>query len=251
MRLLSQMPQDQSSSPSGGHAAAVPLAGLHKMSTTAGLGSTDYVAVNATAIFALIMGFASALTLFNEPILLLIPLVGMIAAIVAYRQIGKSNQTQTGRGLAALALVLCLGFGGVVFASTVSGNVRQRADLASIDKLITKLGENIQQGKFDDAYQMFDDRFRARVKVATFSDLMKVLRENPTYGKLQNVTWKHLAAFETDQTTGTRMAAVNVIFNYDKVGEVRQTAIFRKVEGDWALSDIPAYFPTAKAGEQP
>ncbi len=249
MRLLSQMQQDQSSAPAGSQAGAVPLAGLHKMSTTAGLGSTDYVAVNATAIFALIMGFASALTLFNEPILLLIPLVGIISAIVAFRQIGKSNQTQTGRGLAVLALILCLGFGGVVFANTVSGNVREKADLAAIDKLITRLGQNIQQGKFDDAYQMFDERFRARVTVATFSDLMKALRENPTYGKLQNVTWKHLAAFETDQTTGARMAAVNAIFNYDKVEEVRQTAIFRKADGNWILSDIPAYFPVAKPGE--
>src|SRR5439155_24799091 len=83
-----------------------PLSHLHKMSTTAGLGSGEYVAINGTAIFALILGIVSALTLFEELVLLVVPLVGVVAAIVALRQISRSGGTQTGKGLATAGLVL-------------------------------------------------------------------------------------------------------------------------------------------------
>src|SRR4051794_23567765 len=64
------------------HAGPAPPAPPHRMSTTAGLGSGEYVAINGTAVFALILGFASLLCLFEETILLVIPLVGIVAAIV-------------------------------------------------------------------------------------------------------------------------------------------------------------------------
>src|SRR4051794_6354462 len=70
-----------------------PLAHLHRMSTTAGLGSGEYVAINGAAVFGFILGLASALCLFEETILLVIPLVGAITSIVALRQIAKSNGT--------------------------------------------------------------------------------------------------------------------------------------------------------------
>src|SRR3954451_9896103 len=75
-----------------------PLAHLHKMSTTAGLGSGDYVAVNGTAVFALLVGVASALALMSE-VLLILPLVAFVAGFMAWGQIRHSNGTQTGKGL--------------------------------------------------------------------------------------------------------------------------------------------------------
>src|SRR5215212_4817149 len=82
-----------------------PLAHLHKMSTTAGLGSGDYVAVNGTAVFALLVGLASALALMSE-VLLILPLVAIVASVMAWQQIRNSNGTQTGKGLAIAAMVL-------------------------------------------------------------------------------------------------------------------------------------------------
>ena len=91
---------------------ADPFAHLHKMSTTAGLGSGDYVAINGTAIAAILLGVCSALVLFNSLIFLLIPLLGVIAAIVAFKQISASNGTQTGREVAAIGMLLSfLGLG--------------------------------------------------------------------------------------------------------------------------------------------
>src|SRR5690348_12044880 len=93
--------------------AELHLARLHKMSTTAGLGSTDYVAVNTPAVIALILGLASAAVLI-DPIFFVVPLAGLICSIMAISQIRRSNGTQTGLGLAALALLLTFGFSAFV-----------------------------------------------------------------------------------------------------------------------------------------
>src|SRR5205085_1507862 len=52
-----------------------PLAALHKMSTTAGVASQQYVAVNGAAVLAALLGFASALTILS-PVLLVVPAAG-------------------------------------------------------------------------------------------------------------------------------------------------------------------------------
>ena len=89
-------PSQTQSNPPPSPADDDPLAHLHKMSTTAGLGSGDYVAVNGTAVFALLVGVASALALMTE-VLLILPLVCVIAAVVAWGQIRHSNGTPGSR----------------------------------------------------------------------------------------------------------------------------------------------------------
>src|SRR3954452_14484400 len=85
-----------------------PLARLHKMSTTAGLGTTDYVAINPTAVVAIFLGFASLLALLDN-LLLAIPVVAIICSIWALMQIAKSGGTQSGRSLAVAGLLLAFG----------------------------------------------------------------------------------------------------------------------------------------------
>src|SRR5207248_1399492 len=82
-----------------------PLASLYKMSTTAGVGTQEYVAINGTSIAALILGVGSVVVVLSN-ILLVVPLAGVICALVAMRQIANSNGTQTGRGFAAIGLGL-------------------------------------------------------------------------------------------------------------------------------------------------
>src|SRR5436190_20115121 len=98
---MSQTQTDPTQTPPAAPPAAAAagddhLAHLHKMTTTAGLGSSDYVAVNGTAVFALLVGVASALALMSE-VLLILPLVAIVAAFVALSQIRHSNGTQTGK----------------------------------------------------------------------------------------------------------------------------------------------------------
>src|SRR5215510_13989681 len=73
-----------------------PLAHLHKMSTTAGLGTTEYVAINPLAVTAFFLGLASSLALLDNT-LLAVPALALIIAIVALRQIFGSGGTQTGK----------------------------------------------------------------------------------------------------------------------------------------------------------
>ena len=94
-----------SSPPIATEQAADPLSKLHKMSTTAGVASQQYVAVNTTAVVAALLGVASAMAMFS-PLLLVIPVATVVVSIVAWRQIANSNGTETGKPLAVLGLVL-------------------------------------------------------------------------------------------------------------------------------------------------
>src|SRR5947207_9214808 len=120
-----------------------PLAHLHKMSTTAGLGSGDYVAVNSTAVFALLVVVAGALALMSE-VLLVLPLVAIVASVVGWRQIKHSNDTQTGNGLVIVAMALALGFGGFVFGRWSSEGYRTLEDGKAISQPINDFAAKVR-----------------------------------------------------------------------------------------------------------
>src|SRR4051812_15392834 len=104
--------------PQNNSAESDALAHLHKMSTTAGLGTTEYVAINPLAVTSIFLGLASALALLDNTLLSL-PIATLICSIFALRQISRSGGTQTGRGLAVLGLLLALIFSGVVLARSI------------------------------------------------------------------------------------------------------------------------------------
>ena len=231
---------------------ADPLASLHKMSTTAGLGSTEYVAVNPTAIFALALGVASFVTLFNEPLLLLIPLAGIVTAIIALRQIARSNGTQTGRALAVGAILLSLGFGGMVAGKTVMQTARERRDKAEIEALVQVFSKKLLAGDYQGLHGLFDRRFQERVPPGAFVDQMKFIQNTDVYGKVKAVTWTGLAEYVDDEATNSRLATAHLLWQFDKNEEVRQQAWFRKENGKWVFDDIPGLFPKPRSpGEGP
>ena len=96
-----------------------PLANLHKMSTTAGITSQEYVAINIPSIISVVLGVASVVAVLN-PVLLVVPLAAVLTALASLSQIRASNGTQTGRGFAILGIVLALGIGGFVFARAIA-----------------------------------------------------------------------------------------------------------------------------------
>src|SRR6476660_5325715 len=63
-----------------------PLASLHKMSTTAGITSQEYVAINIPSIVAFVLGIASLVAVLN-PVLLVLPLAAVVTAYAALSQI--------------------------------------------------------------------------------------------------------------------------------------------------------------------
>src|SRR5438270_13041568 len=104
MAVEQQMNQQSSQSPESPAPADEHFAHLHKMSTTAGLGSGDYVAVNIPSVIAILLGIGSSLCLL-DPYFLVVPLAGVICSIMALVQIQRSNKTQTGTLLAIGGLV--------------------------------------------------------------------------------------------------------------------------------------------------
>jgi hypothetical protein len=223
-----------------------PLAHLHKMSTTAGLGSGDYVAVNGTALFALILGLFSFLAFFSE-MLLIVPLASIVASVIAFRQINRSNGTQTGRWLIVLGLLAAIGCGGTVLLLSATQGLRTRADRETIAKVTADVAQKVKEGNTQGAYDLFSDRFHQRVTPKAFEDRLKLLQSY--YGPLQSIAWNGLAEFNDDDTSGIRVAAVSLQFNFQK-GPLRDRATLRKADDKWVIENLPDLFPAPQGPGQ-
>ncbi len=236
----------------GGGATAVaddePLAHLHKMSTTAGLGSGEYVAVNGAAVFALLLGLASMLALLEE-VLLVIPLTAIVVGVIAWRQINQSNGTQTGKGLVAIALLLALGFGGFVVAKETTRGLRTRDDRAAIRRTITEFGEKIKANDMTGAYQMFSEGFRGAVTPELFNERLGYVRESELFGKLKDTEWNGLADFQSDPATGQRFAFTKLKMNLDKT-VIDVEATLRKDGDKWVFETMQTFFPPPQRARQ-
>ncbi len=212
------------------------------MSTTAGLGSGEYVAVNGTAVFALLLGLASALSLL-DPLLLILPLTGIIVAVMALRQIIQSNGTQTGRGLVMLGLLLILGFGGWSATGKVREEIRTREDRVAIQNLVTEVADKSKAADDQGLYALFSGRFHDRVKFPEFSERIKYLRQSLVYGKLKGAN-TGLMVFDKDESTGTQYAQVHVAFDFEKTDHPLPDDLTLKKEGDhWRIETFTTLFP--------
>src|SRR5438874_8696362 len=173
------------------NAAAVmddPLAKLHKMSTTAGVASQQYVAINTAAVLAASLGVASALSIFTS-LLLIIPVAGLIVSIVAWRQIANSNGTETGKPLALVGLALSLLFGGGVLARDLIEAAHDRANARQMDASVQQLTAALKAGNYNAAYDLFAPAFQARVSPEEFAKKWTDVQVPSYYGPLQSLTW--------------------------------------------------------------
>jgi len=225
--------------------AADPIARLHHMSTTAGVGSQEYVAISATAIVALILGVASALALLHY-LLLAIPLAGIAFAVTAIRQIHGSNGTQTGRAMAWGGLLLCAAFAGTSVVRQVQSALSERADHKAIESLVQRLDQAIKAGDWGGAYALFTDRFRVeQIPLSQFTEKVSGIRQNQLYGSLTSITTNgRIIVYRGNNTAGSIL-----LFKFDKsAGAVQQTTLFRRTGGHWLIDDLPEMFPHPTQG---
>jgi hypothetical protein len=227
--------------------AGDPLASLYKMSTTAGLGSGEYVAINGTAIAAVTLGAASALTLLGE-LFLVIPLVAIVCAVLAIQQVRDSNGTQKGIGLAVCGIALALAFGGYVLAQRVGGYMAQRDDRAAIAAKVVDWGEAVKAGSADALYDQFSDGFRQRVDRERFNNVLRSMKSNPLYGDLLRVESNNVVVFEDDPTSGRQVAMTTAKLRFSKMTgneAYRATVQFRKLPGEanWQFDNVADLFP--------
>jgi hypothetical protein len=221
------------------------------MSTTAGLGSQDYVAINPLAVVAVLLGIASFLALFGT-ILLVVPVVAVIVAIVALSQIRNSNGTQSGTMLAWLGLVLGIGFAALVGGSAVVQRMATRADEQQIVALIEQFGQHIHEQRYDDAYALFTDRFQERIRRQRFVDLWTGMNNIQGFGRVAAIKWNGRLHHEVDHASDTRYGLGMIVISFEKSQMTdRQEARFRKTPGgEWRFDDIPQYFPAEQPPQQ-
>jgi hypothetical protein len=229
-----------------------PLLHLHKMSTTAGLGTQEYVAINVTAVVAALFGVASLLAMLNN-ILMVIPFVGAVLSCIALAQIRNSNGTQTGRGLALLGILLCGGISIGLICTRVIEGIHRGQDQRAIANLCQQFGSLIAQKKYDDAFNLFDSDFQDHVKLDPFKIHLASIQESKVSPPIDQAAWNGLIQFQTDDQ-GTETADTVMKIHYkDMAGDERADARFRRsAGGPWRIDNLPGLFPApAQPGASP
>jgi len=241
----SSIPPNLAESSAGALPQPDPLAKLYHMSTTAGVGTQEYVAINPTAIVSLLLGFASVLVILSG-VLLIIPVAGAGCAVIALVQIRRSNQTQTGTWLAAGGLLLSILLGAGRAASDLVTTTRHKADEQQIAAILQTLGDDLATGRYEDAYKLFDDRFRERVTYTTFETAFAGFKELPSTGALRSVQWNN-EQVEFRESDGTSVAVAMGIFKFqDQAEPSRMLVQFQKSDSQWRIDNIPNIFPPKK-----
>lgn len=237
--------QPNPSQPSGG---PDQLSSLYKMSRTAGLGSTDYVAINGAAVAAAILGVASSFA-FVANVFLVVPIVGIVFAIAALRQIAHSNGTQGGRLLAVGGLVLSLLFAGVVVGGEVKEAVGHRQDSAEITGLIDQFSEAAKANDVDKAYGLFASQFQQRWDKDKFAGVMKYLQKGPVNGELQYMRWNGVRyQFEQLPNQPDRFANGAMLVKFQNNPEpFRSEVVFRNGGDGWKIYSVPNFFAEQQA----
>jgi hypothetical protein len=223
------------------------LGQLYRMSKTAGAGSSEYVAVNAVAIFALILGVASLVSVAAN-ILLIVPVLGAVTSLVALRQIGHSYGTQGGKVLAGLGLFLSLAIGSYVVTREATEARRTHSDRQAVAQVLGSLGQTVRDGQFEAAYSLFSPRFHDRVGQAEFTARIRPWSSSPNYGKLRAIGPGSRVEFQVDPQSGTRTARTRLALDVER-GSVAEAieAQLHISEGRWMLDNLPEVFPVQSA----
>ena len=245
MSQLQQDPPHSELSPTPADAPN-PLRSLHKMSTTAGVSSQDYVAINGAAVWAAVLGAVSLLALVND-VLLVVPVVAIIFGIVALRKISNSNGTESGRIWAILGILLAAGITVGKLAYELTETRRNSADKAVIMKLIEQLGDDVKAGRFDAAYNLFDSRFKENVDHERFVNQIRLIQNNAFYGKLAKLESNGRIAFTDTPEPDVRLAQTLMNIQVEKgEGPPRPVVVLRRENGTWMIEHIPDLFPPPK-----
>jgi hypothetical protein len=217
------------------------LGRLYRMSKTAGLGSSDYQAVNVPSVMALVLGLASFLANF-DPILLVVPLTAIVIGIVAIVQIRRSNGTQIGLPMAGLGIVLAIGRG--VWAGTARAReaARTAQDRAELIALVDRFSEAVRTQRFEEAYSLLSETFQERVPRARFDEPWQYYAQN---AKLKSLASNGLFNFEVDDVTRIRVASGQLIITFDsgQTAPDRPTIVFSNRGQGWKIENLPQFYP--------
>lgn len=221
------------------------LSHLFKMSTTAGVGSQDYVEINKFAITCLVAGTASAFSLLSD-MLLVIPIAGVLFGILAFRQIAQSAGTQTGRGVTAFGMILCLGFSIGLGTKVIMDKAASREAGLEMVQITQQFSDAVLKRNVDAAYSLFSPNFQQRVSKDQFSQRLLAIPGASPWGALKSVHTN--GQYHVDES-GT-LAYTQVVFEFER-NTLHPVGQFTLVGGSWMLEDISGVFaiPSKESGQ--
>jgi len=227
------------------HPRPAGIESLKKMSTTAGLGSGDYAAVNTLAVAALMGALLGGLALFTE-LLLVLPLAAIVCAIVALRQISASNGTQTGKLIAVAAIVISLGITGYVIGSRVVAGMQNKPDQEKLLALIAELDQRMAARDYAGAYQLTTPQFQSRINERRWVDTMLLFEGIADNGGIAGVSWNQTSiVYQDDPQSSLKKAWVGTLFKYRKGAPPNRIVIgFLRQDGKWLINELEALFKT-------
>jgi hypothetical protein len=235
-----------------------PLGRLHRMSTTAGAASTEYVAIHPFAIAAAVAAFASGLVfIFDSPVFFAVPLAAMGLAIVSLRQIGRSNATQTGRMAALAAIIVALAFSGARLYRDWSAAAATAPDEKVIADTIHDLGQRLKDGQYSRAYGLFGPIFRAQFGPQEFEEQWASIMgatQRSALGRLTGMRGTGRVQFFAEGNQ--RLAGTAIIMQFERgEAEKRLTVILQQTgEGsipEWRIASLADIFQRPPAGPPP
>jgi hypothetical protein len=217
-----------------------PLHNLYRMSLTAGLGSGDYVAINNTAIIALLLGLLSVTALLY-PIMLVAAVAAILCGALALVQIRSSNGTQSGRIFAGLGVLLGLALGGATVGKMVAARMEKQREEQAIGEVIKRLNDFIVAGEYGQAYQtLFSQRFKQDFTEQQFAQVWEQLV--PYAGRVKSIGWNNRAEIDVVRATNSKRAVANGDITFEKT-PTRQPFQFTKAQGgEWEIDLITQLF---------
>jgi hypothetical protein len=217
------------------------IAKLHHMSTTAGMGSGDYVEINPLAIASIALALASLLGIVFMPFLLL-GLLGLIAGIYSLLKIRRSNGTQGGKLIAALGIFISLAVSGSEGARQAYIYAGTQRDIRAIQTLTRLLGEDLAKGDMIRARDLFSDDFKNLVSQELFNETLSGLRNVNELGAFQGLEAKGPFNFAASGD-GTLISAVNIQARFEKT-TFEFTTLFAvgDAKGNWKMYNLSGMF---------
>jgi hypothetical protein len=244
-------------------ADADPTAGLYKMSTTAGVGTADYVAVNTMSVVAAVVGLATLLALAHW-LFMFIGLAAIVCGLIALHQIRDSNGTQGGAMTAWAGIVMAVLFAGIALAMEYRSRAALVPERQGVNALIDRVGKLIisaeaarakgetdaasapddarkaavramaqeaSRAEYRKAYDLFTAEFQSRVPFEQFEQRLRQVQGFA--GPIQDFRGNDVFRFSPPERP--RMAETIVVIRFETLKDSRHDAAFQKVGEEWRV----------------
>lgn len=230
------------------------LAGLRKMSTTAGVGLQDYQAVNALAVASLVCGVAAWMS-WLHPLLYAVPVLAVLLGLAGLWQIRRSHGTQGGTVLALTGVLLGALIGGWSLAADLREQRAEQVYRGEIQQTIEAFGEALADEQYEQAYALMSDGFQEEFTLDEFRSQMAVLPTlRDTSGRLlmgspTRAYSNEMAAIDVDPATGRVTAQALFVVEFERSDPVRQIVRMVRTDEGWRIQEFSSWFP--RKGRRP